>query len=326
MRENHDGIMQRVEDLRVSAIVPTRNCGAFLPAAAACVEAQNQQNLELLVVDDCSTDDTSSYLHRLQERVPGVVVLNGEGRGPGAARNMAIDEARAPLVAFLDADDVWLPGKLERQLAFHHRHPEVVFSFCDYLHVDSAGVSHGTSFEYNTRFRRIAGPPHPDYRLLDGAYPNLLAENVVGTSTVVARRDALCRIGGFDESLSSASDWDLWLRLALEGPVAYSWHVGARYLMGRPEAVSRATRRRVDAERQIVERHARHCATVQGGRQAIRRARARVMTSEAELADGEGRYARSVSASLCAFGLDPTVRNLRSCAARLVGIPKRGAR
>ena len=307
----------------VSVVIPARNCAPFLPAALASVAAQDQRDIEVLIVDDCSADATGAYLCDLQSRMPNVAVLQGEGRGPGAARNAAIAAAGAPLIAFLDADDVWLAEKLAPQLAFHGTHPDAVFSFCDYLHVDAAGVSHGTSFAYHPHFRHRAGRPHLDYRLLNEPHPTLLAENVVGTSTVVARRDALRRVGGFDEALSSASDWDLWLRLALEGPVACSWHVGARYLMGRAGAVSRSTRQRIESEWAIVSRHAPHCSARKGGMQALRRARARVVTSEAELAESEGRNARSAAAYLRAFSLDPTVRGMRAFISRLTDIPRR---
>lgn len=305
----------------VSVVIPAHNCRAFLPAALASVAAQDLKDIEILIIDDCSADDTFAYLSDLRRRMPNVAPLRGEGRGPGAARNAAIAAARAPLIAFLDADDVWLAGKLARQLAFHHGHADAAFSFCDYLHVDTAGMSHGTSFAYYTHFRRRAGAGHLDYQLLDEPHLTLLAENVVGTSTVVARRDVLRRVGGFDEGLRSASDWDLWLRLSLEGPVGCSWHVGAHYLMGRAGAVSRAARDRIEAEQIIVARHARHCLGRKGGTKALRRARARVITCEAELAESEGRHAQSAAAHLRALRLDPTIRGMRALAARLSHLP-----
>ena len=307
----------------VSVVIPAHNCCAFLPAAIASVVAQSSSDIEILIIDDRSNDGTARLLRDLKDPMPNVIPLEGQGRGPGAARNDAIAVARAPLVAFLDADDIWLPEKLERQLAFHRSHPDVVFSFCDYMHVDAAGVSHGTSFGYYPHFKRRVGPRHLDYRYLDEPHGTLLAENVVGTSTVVARRDVLWRINAFDEGLSSASDWDLWLRLALAGPVAFSWHVGAHYLMGRPGAVSRAGQKRVVSEWKIVERHARHCLADRGGAQAVRRARARVLTTEAELAESEGRYGKSAAAYLRALSLDPTLSSMTAFISRLTDIPRR---
>lgn len=194
----------------VSVVIPTRDCLAYLPAALSSIEAQGLRSFEVLVIDDGSLDGTAEWLGARASAVPWLRVIAAAGEGPSAARNRGIAAAHAPLIAFLDADDVWLPGKLDAQLAFHRGRPEVLLSFTDYLHVDPSGAECGTCFEYWPSFRAVIldGRAVRGYRPLERAPQRILAENVVGTSTVVARRDALQNASGFDASLRSAADWD----------------------------------------------------------------------------------------------------------------------
>ena len=102
----------------VSIIIPTRNREARIPAAIDSVLNQTQQNFELIVVDDGSTDATQEVLRAYGNRI---ACLRIDPAGPSAARNRGIAAAQADLIAFLDSDDIWLPRKLERQLAIIHR-------------------------------------------------------------------------------------------------------------------------------------------------------------------------------------------------------------
>lgn len=302
----------------VSVVIPTRNCLPLLPATIASVDAQGLPGIEIIVVDDGSTDGTAAWLDAQRGR-PGLVVLAGAGDGPNVSRNRAIAAASAPLIAFLDADDRWLPGKLAPQLGHHLAHPDDVFSFNDYLHVDPAGADHGTSFEYWPAFRRTAGRADADgYRRLERAAAAILAENVVGTSTVVARRDALQNASGFDAALRSAADWDLWLRLARAGPVAFSRRVGTHYLMQRPGSVSANAALRISCMRRILEAHAPFVREIGAeGAAAVRRARANLWDCEAALARAEGRLGRAVIARLRGTLLVPSGRRLRHIAGDL---------
>lgn len=122
---------------RCSVVIPTYNCLDFLPLAIASVRVQAIEDLEILVVDDGSTDGTGEWLAKEAFLDRRIIPLQADGEGPGFARNLAISHARAPLVAFLDADDLWWPHKLARQLGYHELNQDVGLSFTDYLHVDA---------------------------------------------------------------------------------------------------------------------------------------------------------------------------------------------
>src|SRR5579863_5806919 len=108
----------------VSVIIPTYNRRAMVREAVSSVLAQRDANFELIVVDDGSSDGTSEMLADLKD----VKVARTEHRGPAAARNRGVEVARAPLIAFLDSDDLWAPDKLRRQLAFMREFPDCAIS------------------------------------------------------------------------------------------------------------------------------------------------------------------------------------------------------
>lgn len=302
----------------VSVVIPARNCGALLPAAIASVDAQDVDNVEIVVVDDGSSDGTAEWLANERCSRPGLVVLTGGGDGPNISRNRAIVAAAAPLIAFLDADDLWTPGKLAAQLAFHANDRSAIFSFTDYLHVDPSGACHGTSFEYWPAFRRsLAGEDATNgFRRLDRPAAHILAENVVGTSTVVARREVLQNASGFDASLRSAADWDLWLRLARSGPVGFSRTVGTRYLMQRPGSVSANAALRIACMHRILDANAPFLLAA-GESGSVRLARAHLLETEAEFARAQGRRGEAIATHLRAWALCPSARRLRAIAADL---------
>lgn len=303
----------RKSDPLVSVVIPTRDCLAYLPSALASVMAQGLADLEIIVVDDGSTDGTDRWLDAQVRINPHLVVLRATGEGPDVARNRAIAMARAPLIAFLDADDIWLPGKLAAQLAYHAADADAVFSFTDYLHLDVAGRNFGTCFDFWPAFRRVVRAAAADgrFRRLQRPYATIFAENVVGTSTVVARRDALQRLGGFDASIEAAADWDLWLRLAWDSPVGFTPDVGTHYLMARPGSSSRNTRLRIACMRRVIAMHtARKPQHLLGA--AVRRARANVLMVEAGLARAEGRRVSAIVADAGALCLAPSTRLARA--------------
>ena len=183
----------------VSVVIPTYNRRRQVERAAASVLAQTFQDFELLVIDDGSHDGTGQSLGGLDERVRYRWQAN---RGPAAARNAGIHLARGPVVAFLDADNRWLPEHLEVVAAVLARHPETVL----------ASTCPG--------FRASGSQPPQDARLID-ALPLALMGNSFGyVSCIAVRRDVLLAIGGFDEELAVGEDDDLWLRLAMKGPFA----------------------------------------------------------------------------------------------------------
>jgi glycosyltransferase involved in cell wall biosynthesis len=186
--------------IRLSVIIPAFNAGTLIAEAVRSVGAEERRDIEILVVDDGSTDGSTAPLAAL----PAVRVLHQPNRGPGPARNLGIREARGELLGFLDADDLWLPGRVEALIGDRTRLPEADLYYSDYLIRNLA-----TGIVRRQVCPEIAPPQAAAIAVL----------NPIGTSTVVARRAAVEAAGGFREDLRYAEDWDLWLRIAERGPL-----------------------------------------------------------------------------------------------------------
>ena len=196
---------------KVSVVVAAYNAAAFLARAVESVLGQTVPVLEVLVVDDASEDDTPAVAAALARRQAQVLYVRREKNGGvSAARNEGIIRARGEWVAFLDADDAWLPEKLARQLAALGRRPDAAWAYCDGWHADAA-----------LRPTR--------HRLSDGLgctsegwiYPRLLAGEFVWPSTTIFRREVFEAVGLFDEGLRGCEDWDFFIRVARRYPCVY---------------------------------------------------------------------------------------------------------
>lgn len=221
----------------VSVVIPAYNRPAMLRRAVASALAQTHDDLEVLVVDDGSEDDLAAALADIAD--PRLCVMRHKvNRGASAARNTGIAHATAPFVAFLDSDDEWLPRMVERQLRrFRSAAAETVLVY--------AGVRQVPP-------RR---PPRAQYPRGDLAQALLVRNLIGGTSCVMARRDALMAIGGFDESLPSAQDWDLYIRLARLGPVEAVDEPLVVYYR-HAESITGSARSTVAGQRRLRHKHA----------------------------------------------------------------------
>jgi glycosyltransferase involved in cell wall biosynthesis len=188
----------------VSAIVPAYRAADFIGDAVASILGQTFGSFELIVVNDGSPD-TERLERALQPYRDRIRYLRQENQGPAAARNAGLRLARGELVAFLDADDVWLPEFLESQIDFMERTGGADLVYADALLFGDARVE-GDRWMEQVPSR---GPVTPESLVLERC--------VVNTSTVLARRRVLVDAGLFDEDLRRSQDFDLWLRLALEG-------------------------------------------------------------------------------------------------------------
>ena len=294
---------------RCAVVIPTYNCADYLNAALTSVAAQGVANLEVIVVDDGSTDATDAVVRNARGELPGLgalMVLKTKNLGPGPARNFAVAAARAPLIAFLDADDIWAPGKLERQIAFHEAFPKIALSFTDYRHVGPDGEDRGGCFDF---WNHKAAE---DFTLLADAHSVLLGRNLVGTSTVMTTRAAFQAVGGFAGDMPSSEDWELWLKLARGGAVACSGKIGCDYLM-RPNSLTAARERRIVAMETILERAL--AAQPAPGARDVRAARARILTARAEFARERGKVFAAMAGHAAALILDPSKRAFRATVA-----------
>ncbi len=205
----------------LSVIVPSHDHGAYLDAAMRSVCAQTVGPLEVIVVDDGSTDDTSSRLRSWRAR--GVRVVSQARRGPSAARNSGVALASSEFVAFLDADDLWpAPDVLEAALAALGRYPEAGWVFADaqpFVLRDSAPVLVDRPYLEAAGYYTSGTPAVPP-RLMTPAELCNSERFFIPTGTVVVRKQCLDQVGGFDEQLQMFEDTDMWLRL-LRYPVVF---------------------------------------------------------------------------------------------------------
>lgn len=247
---------------RVSVIIPTHNCGAYIGDAIESVVAQTYAEYEIIVVDDGSTDDTKTALAPYVGRIHYLCQNN---RGVSAARNAGIARARGEVVAFLDADDMWLPLKLELQLEALQGHPDVALCFTDFLEFDKSGVTMPSRM--NTRANARAW--FERYRVGNSEvacgpmYEDLLQANWIHTSSVVIRRATFLRVGVFDEAFGVGEDYDVWLRIARTYPlvcvnrVLSGYRYQAQSVCGPPESRRLVYSRCVA---QVLEKHLRENA------------------------------------------------------------------
>jgi glycosyltransferase involved in cell wall biosynthesis len=190
----------------VSAVIPVHNGQAYVAEAIDSVLSQSHPVLECLVIDDGSTDGTREAVAGFGQAVTYVPQAQA---GVSTARNRGTQLARGELVAFLDHDDVWLPDKLSLQIEAQQRsRPTMVL--CGVEMVDAAGTPLGDSKRLGARSDLVSG-----MLLFDGT------ETVSCSSTGLIRREELLAMGGFDPGLGMSADWDLLLRVLLEGRLDY---------------------------------------------------------------------------------------------------------
>ena len=186
---------------QVSVVIPSYNRLAMLQEAVESVLAQNEVEFEVIIIDDGSTDKTPTYLENLARGNPLVRAEQVANRGPAAARNRGVELARAPLIAFLDSDDLWAPAKLARQLAFMARDPA-----CEIAQCQETWIRDGRRVNPGLRHQKQAG---------DFFIPSLRT-CLVSPSAVMMRTEFFRTMGGFDEALAAAEDYDLWLRILVD--------------------------------------------------------------------------------------------------------------
>jgi len=197
--------MNSISPPAISVIIPAYNAAEFLPETIESALAQNYQPLEIIVVDDGSTDSTPSVLESFGNQIR---VIRQPNAGLGRARNRGIAESSGAWIALLDADDRWLPGKLQKQVAVLRDNPRVGL-----VHTDA----YDWTPENNQRQLRDRGR-----REFQGTcLARLSVNNRVLPSTVLMKRACIDQLGDFDPVPKGVEDWDLWLRIAEHYEFAY---------------------------------------------------------------------------------------------------------
>lgn len=190
---------------RVSVVMPTYNCARWIGEALDSVLAQTLPPAEVIVVDDGSADNTAEVIEPYRAR--GVRYIRQENSGVASARNRAIAESHGELVAFLDADDIWHPRKLELQAAVLASRPDL-------------GLLGTTCFDPEADAPPLESLEPPPLMILP--WRSLVVKNYLCTSSILARRSAIDSVGEgpFDPCLQGPEDHDLWIRIAEKWQVA----------------------------------------------------------------------------------------------------------
>jgi len=215
MSRNRRAVNEETEPI-VSVVIPVYNHEEYIRESVESALGQDYDNLEVVVVDDGSTDATPEVLKTFGSRIRCIRQGN---QGTAAALNTGIQHARGSLIAWLSSDDLFLPGKIKRQLMELNKNPSLTLVYTDSIVIDA----HGREL----KAARCTSTPSKDLAL------ELLKRNFINGSSVLIRRDCFEQVGLFDESLPTDSDGDMWFRLLKNGHefghvpvplVKYRWH------------------------------------------------------------------------------------------------------
>ncbi len=186
--------------VKVSVIIPTYNYGEFIGDAIDSVLNQTYKDYEIIIVDDGSTDNTIEILEEYRDKAD-IRYFYQENKGPAAARNLGVKKSTGKYISFLDADDVYVPEKLEEQVDILNNNKKVGLVYSDFLYTKKN--LHSNYYHYRCK----------SYDNQEKALQHLWRENYINTSTVMTVKDYLLELGLFNEKFRYAEDYDLWMRL-----------------------------------------------------------------------------------------------------------------
>lgn len=192
--------------LEVSVVIPAYNAMRYLPQTVESILQQTFDDFEVIIINDGSTDDIETWF-QASVNDPRFKLISQKNQGTAGARNTGIEHSQGTFIAFLDADDLWHPRKLEEQVRMLRAHPEVGLAYTWLQYADESGTLNGrivkSSFQGNV-------------------WEQLTAFNFVGCgSNAMIRRTCIEIVGNFDQTLDSyVEDWDMWLRVAKQYPFA----------------------------------------------------------------------------------------------------------
>ena len=212
---NRRAVNEEAEPI-VSVVIPVYNHEEYIRESVESALSQDYDNLEVIVVDDGSTDATPEVLKTFGSRIR---YIRQKNKGTAAALNTGIRHAQGSLIAWLSSDDVFLPGMIKRQVAELNKEPSFAMVYADFVEIDSHGKE--------LRVVRCPFPPVGEFAI------ELLKGNFINGSSVLIRKGCFEQVGLFDESLPTDSDGDMWFRLLKNGYefghipevlVKYRWH------------------------------------------------------------------------------------------------------
>jgi glycosyltransferase involved in cell wall biosynthesis len=190
----------------VSVIMPSFNHARFMVESATGILGQTEKDLELIIVDDCSTDNSWELIKGLAETDSRIKpIRHNHNLGASRSRNDGLRIAKGDFIGFCDADDIWERGKLEFQTQLLRKNPDYGATYCDSMIIDEAGRSTGQ------RFSERFPPPQPASGWL---FPHLVRRNFINMQSVLMRKECLLETGYFDEGIRWVEDWWYWVRLS----------------------------------------------------------------------------------------------------------------
>jgi hypothetical protein len=272
----------------VSVIIATHNRETLVAEAIDSVLAQSMKVREIIVVDDGSTDNTRQRLSQYGDRIRAFFQSN---LGASEARNYGVRQAKAQWIAFLDDDDVWLRGKIERQMQLARQNPNLRLIYCSDHAVDEQ--------------LQVIHTRHAAHANRGDVFEQLLTQNFIFTSCVIARSDAVEQAGLMDPDLKFAEDWDLWLRIAARHPVDFVPEPLVLYRQSATGCLTRDTKAadRLSAMQVILER----ALTLRSvSAETARRARYNLQREWSASQLTEGNNYRAFRHSLRAIGSSPS--------------------
>lgn len=207
MKENilaNNDYTLHLQMIAVTLIVPTFNRTSLLKRALESVYAQTIMPTEIIVVDDGSTDNTAQMI---KEDFPDVIYIHQENKGVSSARNRGIKNANCPWIAFLDADDEWLPEKLAQQINIIKDNPDHTWL----IHTNEIWIRNSRRVNPMEKHKKYGGE----------IFEHCLPLCVISPSSVLMRKSLLTEAGLFDEQLPACEDYDMWLKICARYPVSY---------------------------------------------------------------------------------------------------------
>jgi glycosyltransferase involved in cell wall biosynthesis len=218
---------------------------------------QEYPRLEVIVVDDGSTDNTKDVVKAFDSNRVTYLYQANSG-GPSGPRNNGIQQARGRYIALIDSDDIVLPGKIERAVRLLVQEPQLGFTFTNFVKFDATnGQCSRASLDTYEYFRKLPKKQVAESEYIiraDAAYDGLISENYIGLSGVVMPKEVFSRIGIFDESLLAVEDFDLWLRITSAYDIGFIDMIGHRYRMRNDNITSQGSGKLIPYRMRVLQK------------------------------------------------------------------------
>lgn len=228
----------------VSVIIPTHNRSKLLEETLQSVIRQLYKNIEIIIVDDGSEDDTKYVVDKYANNINyNITYIYQKNQGAQVARNTGFEKSSGEYVSFFDSDDLWKNTKLLKQVSYLNEHDNIALVFSDCEVMEDNVLLKETFFDKNAPYR-------------GKVFNKLICSNFIPSPTPLIRRSALHRVKNFDESLSKTSgqDWDLWLNIALDNEIDFIDEVLAIYRF-HDTNMTKNMQRRLDGQMTVINKY-----------------------------------------------------------------------